>query len=202
MTKHLDAGAESRVTAGDREKARGHRGCVVWLTGLSGSGKTTIAFDLEEALHAAGAATVVIDGDLLRKGLCSDLGFTDADRHENVRRAGEIARILADAGLIAIVALISPLERSRRAAKRIVGAKRFIEVHVATPFRVCRNRDAKGLYRLAKTGKVKQMTGLASAYEPPVAPSLRLDTARVSRDVCVSRILDVMRKRRLLKANS
>ncbi|QCP51488.1 adenylyl-sulfate kinase [Trinickia violacea] len=152
-----------------------------WLTGLSGAGKSTIAFELEQLLKVDGRPCAVLDGDHLRDGLNRDLGFSDDDRRENVRRTAEVARLMNDAGLIVIASLISPNRSDRSAARQIIGPDRFIEVYVSTPLDVCEARDPKGLYRKARQGEIRQFTGVTSPYEPPLAPSLAIDTARIPR---------------------
>jgi adenylyl-sulfate kinase len=146
------------------------RGAVVWLTGLSGSGKTTTALALAARLEGAGKLAYVVDGDRLRAGLCSDLGFSPEDRAENVRRAGEVAAMLAEAGVIAIVALISPYRSDRDAVRARTGAGRFFEVHVSTPIDECERRDAKRLYARARSGELPDFTGVSAPYEEPLAP--------------------------------
>jgi len=167
-------------------------GCVVWLTGLSGAGKTTIARSVEERLNGMGAPVFVLDGDELRGGLCRDLGYSIADRHENVRRAAEAAKLLADKGHICVVALISPFRMSREMASGIVGLERFVEVHVATEVTVCEQRDAKGLYARARAGEIPEFTGISSPYEPPLTPRLRIDAGAVPAAKAAETICNVL----------
>ena len=148
---------------------------TVWFTGLSGAGKTTLARAVADLLVADGRAAHVLDGDELRTGLSADLGFSLADRAEQVRRAGHVARILGDAGVVPLVALVSPVRADRDAVRALHAAGRFLEVHVATPLAVCEARDVKGLYARARAGEVAQMTGVAQAYEPPLTPELVVD---------------------------
>ena len=155
---------------------KGHRPAVLWLTGLSGAGKSTIANGVEQRLNALGAHTYLLDGDNIRGGLNRDLGFTDADRVENVRRVAEVSGLFVDAGLIAIVALISPFRSERQTARECVGAREFVEIFVDTPIEECRRRDPKGLYAKAAAGDLVNFTGLDSPYEPPEKPELRLTT--------------------------
>lgn len=151
---------------------------TVWLTGLSGSGKSTLAEALAARLQTEGLSHIVLDGDVLRTGLCRDLGFSDADRRENIRRVAEVARLMNLAGVTVICALISPLRVDRAMARDIVGAEHFIEVHVAAPLASCEARDPKGLYKRARAGKIPHFTGIDSVYEEPLQPHLRLETAQ------------------------
>jgi adenylylsulfate kinase len=162
------------VTGGDRAKLLGHRGAVVWLTGLSGSGKSTIGHRLEQLLVDRGALAYVLDGDNLRHGLCADLGFSAEARVENVRRTGEVAAILLDAGVIVITALISPFRADRDRVRARIRAGAFFEVHVATPIEECERRDPKGLYGRARAGEIRDFTGISSPYEAPASPEVRV----------------------------
>jgi bifunctional enzyme CysN/CysC len=152
----------------------------IWFTGLSGAGKSTLANLLDRRLHAMGRHTYLLDGDVVRHGLNQDLGFTDADRTENIRRAAEVAKLMVDAGLITIVAFISPFRKERKMARELFSPLEFIEVHVDTPLEVCEKRDPKGLYRRARAGELKNFTGIDSVYEAPLAPELKLCTATSS----------------------
>jgi len=154
----------------DREHLNGHKSKVIWFTGLSGAGKSTIANALEKELHAHGKRTFILDGDNLRQGLNKDLGFTDADRAENIRRVAEVARLMMDAGLIVLAAVISPFQAEREMARQLIGAENFIEVFVDTPLAVCEQRDSKGLYKKARSRQLPNMTGINSPYEPPQNP--------------------------------
>ncbi|HEV8313484.1 MAG TPA: adenylyl-sulfate kinase, partial [Burkholderiaceae bacterium] len=169
-----------RVGAQQREAALGQRALTLWLTGLPGAGKSTLAAALDERLFELGRHSFVLDGDNLRHGLCSDLGFSAADRHENIRRVAEVARLLNDAGLIVIAALVSPYRADRDLARRVIGSTRFAEVHVAAPLAVCEARDPKGLYRKARAGLMPGLTGIDAPYEVPLSPSLTLDTSTLS----------------------
>ncbi|SDP39817.1 adenylyl-sulfate kinase [Lentzea jiangxiensis] len=171
----------------------GHRPCVVWLTGLSGAGKSTIADLVEKALHAEGRHTFLLDGDNVRHGLNSDLGFTDADRVENVRRIAEVAALMVDAGLIVLVSFISPFRAERALARDLVGEDEFCEVFVDTPLAVAEQRDPKGLYRKARRGELANFTGVDSPYEPPVAPEVRLDTTVLSPQAAAEVVLARLR---------
>ena len=163
------------ITRAQREQLHGHAGMVIWMTGLSGAGKSTIANALEVALHGMGVRTYLLDGDNMRLGLNRDLGFSDADRIENVRRIAEVARLMLDAGLVVICAAISPFERERQAARERIGSGRFIEVFIDTPLATCEARDPKGLYGKARAGQIPNFTGIGSPYEVPLAPDVRID---------------------------
>ncbi|WP_230516319.1 MULTISPECIES: adenylyl-sulfate kinase [unclassified Janthinobacterium] len=168
---------------------------TVWLTGLSGAGKTTVALALAQALQAQGHAVTLLDGDQLRHGLNRDLGFTPQDRHENIRRTAEVARLMNDAGLIVIAAFISPYRADRAMAGQIIGAARFVEVYVSTPVAVCEARDVKGLYAKARAGQLAQFTGVSAPYEAPLAPALTLDTQALALDESVEHICRYLRQR-------
>jgi adenylyl-sulfate kinase len=185
---------EGHVSRAERAVVTGGPGAVVWLTGLSGSGKSTVAAELEHRLIAGGRCAYLLDGDNVRHGLNVDLGFTAADRDENVRRVGEVAALLADAGVVAIVPLISPYREARESVRRrIEGAGlRFFEVHVATPLDVCEARDPKGLYARARAGAITGMTGIDDPYEPPLAPELVLTPADGTPDSQADRVLALL----------
>jgi len=168
------------ITRQDREQLNGHKGKVIWLTGLSGSGKSTLANALEVALHAQGRRTYILDGDNVRQGLNKDLGFTDADRVENIRRIAEVAKLMMDAGLIVLTAFISPFRQEREMARELIGPENFTEVYVSTPLAVCEQRDAKGLYKKARSGQLPNMSGISSPYEPPLAPQITLNSSAAS----------------------
>jgi bifunctional enzyme CysN/CysC len=178
------------VARPDRERLNGHRGRVVWFTGLSGSGKSTLANALEVALHARGVRTYVLDGDNVRQGLNRDLGFTPADRVENIRRIAEIAKLMMDAGLVVLTAFISPYQRERTMAKDLIGAQDFVEVFVSTPLSVCEQRDVKGLYQQARAGKIPNMTGVNSPYEAPDSPDITVDTSAISLEQAVQMLIE------------
>jgi adenylyl-sulfate kinase len=179
----------SAVPRDERERRLGQRAVTVWLTGLSGSGKSTIARELERALHAQGRHAFVLDGDTLRAGLNQDLGFSRDDRAENVRRTAEVARVLNDAGVIAIAALISPFREEREGARAIVGAERFVEVHVDTALEVCEARDSKGLYARARAGELPEFTGVSSPYEPPEHAAVTVDGGSLPATEVAARLL-------------
>ena len=165
---------------------------TVWLTGLPGSGKSTLAALLSQTLATRNRTCVVLDGDALRSGMCRDLGFSDADRTENIRRAAEMAALLNRAGLDVVAALVSPKDQDRALARRIIGAQCMVEVHVATPLSLCELRDPKGLYARARRGDLPGLTGLGSPYEEPQQPELRIDTSGQSPAQCVDRILPLL----------
>jgi bifunctional enzyme CysN/CysC len=169
---------------------KGQRPAVVWLTGLSGAGKSTIANLVEKKLHALGRHSFLLDGDNVRHGLNRDLGFTDADRVENIRRVGEVARLMADAGLIVITAFISPFRAERDMVRALLPPGEFIEVFVDTPLEEAERRDTKGLYAKARRGELANFTGIDSAYEPPEAPDLRIDTTRMSAEAAAEAIVE------------
>ena len=167
-------------------------GLVVWLTGLPGSGKSAIANGFRDALAEHGFAACVIDGDALRKGLCTDLGFSEKDRQENVRRAGEIAKLMAEQGQVVAVALVSPYARDRQAVRARMQPGMFMEVFVDCPVAECRRRDPKGMYARADRGEIPQFTGVSDPYEPPTAPDLRLRTDKESLEMSVHRLMEVV----------
>lgn len=168
------------ITRTEREQLNGHKGKVIWFTGLSGSGKSTIANALEVALHAQGKRTFILDGDNVRQGLNKDLGFTDADRVENIRRVAEVAKLMMEAGLLVMAASISPFRREREMARELIGPENFVEVYVSTPLQVCEQRDPKGLYKRARSGQLPNMSGIGSPYEAPEAPQVILDNSDAS----------------------
>ena len=182
----------SHVAPADREQRHGHPGRIVWLTGLSGAGKSTLAMALEHRLFDAGRNVYVLDGDIVRGGLCSDLGFSPDDRAENIRRVGEVARIMADAGLLVVVAFISPFRADRDRVRACMPAGRFTEVHVSTPLEICEKRDTKGLYAKARAGELPDFTGISSPYEAPESPEVRLPTEKMSVDECVDSVVAVL----------
>mgnify|MGYP003440305231 CR=1 FL=1 len=176
------------VSRAQREQLNGHKGKVIWFTGLSGSGKSTIANALEVALHGRGYRTYILDGDNVRQGLNKDLGFTDADRVENIRRIAEVAKLMLDAGLIVMTAFISPFIRERQMARDLIGADNFVEVYVSTSLEVCEQRDVKGLYKKARNGQLPNLSGIGSPYEAPTEPDLQI-TSGTSLTEAVERLL-------------
>jgi adenylylsulfate kinase len=168
---------------------------TIWLTGLSGSGKSTIAFELERRLIELGHACYVLDGDNVRHGLNRDLGFTPSDRRENIRRIAEVARLFNEAGLIVITAFIAPYAEDREIARTVIGEKRFLETYLTADIATCEQRDPKGLYAKARKGQIAEFTGVSAPYEPPAHPSLALDTAGRPVDECINAILDLLSSR-------
>lgn len=178
-----------------REQLNGHKSVVLWFTGLSGSGKSTLAHAVEERLHALGCRTFVLDGDNIRHGLCGDLGFSDEDRVENIRRIGEVAKLFVEAGVIALTAFISPFRSDRDRVRGLVLHGDFIEIFCDAPLEVCEQRDIKGLYKKARAGEIKAFTGISSPYEPPLNPELVVDTGRLPLDQCAEMVIDLLRTR-------
>jgi adenylylsulfate kinase len=183
------------VDAGERERLSGHAAAVLWFTGLSGAGKSTLASAVERRLHALQCRTFVLDGDNLRHGLCSDLGFSSEDRRENIRRVGEVAALFVQSGAIVLTALISPFEADRERARRLVPEGRFFEIYCNASVDECERRDVKGLYRRARSGEVRDFSGISSPYEAPGAPDLVLHTARDSVEQCVDQVLALFQAR-------
>ncbi|TLP75277.1 adenylyl-sulfate kinase [Pseudomonas nitroreducens] len=181
---------EQKVTPQMRADLMQQRGACIWFTGLSGAGKSTLANALDFALHDAGVKTCLLDGDNVRHGLCRDLGMSEADRAENVRRAGEAAKLMVDAGLIVLCAFISPYQRDRELLRAQFGPGQFIEVHVATPLAFCEQRDPKGLYGKARRGLIREFTGLDSPYEVPLQPEVVVDTSWEPLQESVRRLLE------------
>jgi len=177
------------VTRGRREFQNGHRGAIIWFTGLSGSGKSTLAHAVEEALHQKGCRTFVLDGDNVRHGLCGDLGFSDKDRQENIRRIGEMAKLFMEAGIIVLTAFISPYRADRERVRAMVGSGDFIEIYCDTSTEICEKRDVKGLYKKARAGEIAEFTGISSPYEKPETPELVLNTGAESLDVCMKEVV-------------
>ena len=173
----------------DKEKLLGQKGIAVWLTGLSGSGKTTIAIALEKELHAKGLLTQVLDGDNIRSGINSNLGFSETDRTENIRRIAEVTKLFVNSGVITICCFVSPTEAIRGKAKEIIGAADFMEVFVNTPVEICEQRDVKGLYAKARRGEIADFTGISATFEAPLHPSLELRTEALSVKESVERII-------------
>jgi adenylylsulfate kinase len=177
------------VTRARRETQNGHRGAIIWFTGLSGSGKSTLAHAVEEVLHQQGCRTFVLDGDNVRHGLCGDLGFSEKDRQENIRRIGEMAKLFMEAGIIVLTAFISPYRADRERVRAMVGSGNFIEIYCDTSIEICEKRDVKGLYKKARSGEIAEFTGISSPYEKPETPELVLNTGAESLDVCMKEVV-------------
>lgn len=187
------------VTRKHREERNGHRGSVIWFTGLSGSGKSTLAHALEDRLFKQNYQTYVLDGDNVRHGLCGDLGFSESDRGENIRRIGEIAKLFSEAGIIVLTAFISPFKQDRELVRRLLPHGDFHEVYCQAPLEICEERDVKGMYRKARKGLIKDFTGISSPYESPVNPELIVNTSDSAIDVCVDHLIDYLRSRSVIK---
>ena len=189
---------QGNVTRGDREKINGHKACTVWLTGLSGSGKSTIAVDLEKRLWERGIRAYILDGDNVRHGLNKNLGFSPEDRTENIRRIGEVAKLFTEAGVVALTAFISPYRADRDQVRKIMADGDFVEVHVDCPVEVCEQRDVKGLYKKARAGEIKEFTGISAPYEAPTKPELTINTAGQSVEDSAKQILAYLEKQGII----
>ncbi len=190
---------EATVTRERRERLNGHKSFVLWFTGLSGSGKSTVAHAVEERLHQAGCRTFVFDGDNVRHGLCSDLGFSEEDRRENIRRIGEMTKLFVEAGVIAMTAFISPFRSERKKVRDLFAEGDFIEVFCDCSLEVCEQRDVKGLYAKARAGLIPNYTGISSPYEPPEDPEVHLHTDTETIEESVDRVMAYLRERRLIE---
>jgi adenylylsulfate kinase len=186
------------VNRNRRQKLNKHKSVIIWFTGLSGSGKSTLAHAVEEELHQDGCRTFVFDGDNVRHGLCANLGFSENDRHENIRRIGEMAKLFIEAGVIALTAFISPYRADRERVRALVSEDDFIEIYCNSPLEVCEERDVKGLYRKARKGEIKNYTGISSPYEEPEHPDLVLDTANETVEANVEKVLDMLEERHII----
>ncbi|GMA62503.1 adenylyl-sulfate kinase [Alicyclobacillus fastidiosus] len=181
---------EQKIGRGQHELLNGHRGLCIWFTGLSGAGKSTLANALEQRLYEEGVHTYLLDGDNVRHGLNEGLGFDKESRQENVRRVAHVAKLFTDAGVVAITALISPFRDDRARAREIISSDSFLEVYVQCPVEVCITRDPKGLYERAKSGVIKEFTGVSSPYEPPSSPDIMVNTSEMSINDCIERIVE------------
>ena len=186
---------DDAVDKQSRAEQKGQKPLVIWFTGLSGAGKSTLAGALEQALAAAGKHTYLLDGDNVRHGLCGDLGFGDAARQENIRRVGEVAKLMVDAGLIVLTAFTSPFRAERELVRNLVGEGEFVEVFVDAPLSVCEERDPKGLYKKARAGEIRNFTGIDSAYEAPDQPEIHLLNAGKPVATLVDELLTTLRQR-------
>lgn len=184
-----------KIVKADREKLHGHHSFLLWFTGLSGSGKSTIANAVEVELHKKGISTYTLDGDNIRQGINKDLGFSPQDRTENIRRIAEIAQLMVDAGVVTLAAFVSPYIEDRAAIKAIVGETRFIEIYINTSLEECERRDVKGLYKKARAGEIDNMTGISAPYEAPVNPDLEIITDHQPVETSVKAILDYIHQK-------
>jgi adenylylsulfate kinase len=183
------------VTRARRERLNGHKSVIIWFTGLSGAGKSTLAHAVEERLHQMSCSTFVFDGDNVRHGLCGDLGFSEGDRRENIRRIGEMAKLFVEAGVIALTAFISPFRADRLKVRNLTAPGDFIEVYCRCPIEVCEQRDVKGMYRRARAGEIRDFTGISSPYEEPENPELAVDTGSMPLDQCVDQVIGYLQDR-------
>ncbi|SMG66742.1 adenylylsulfate kinase [methanotrophic bacterial endosymbiont of Bathymodiolus sp.] len=189
---------QSTVSRKRREEKNQHKSVVLWFTGLSGSGKSTLAHAVEEKLYQQGLNTFVLDGDNVRHGLNKDLGFSDQDRKENIRRISEAAKLMLEAGIITLTAFISPFKEEREMARSLMPHGDFIEIHCFCPLEVCETRDVKGLYKRARKGEIKDFTGISSPYEAPVKPELRVDTDTLTLKEGAEQVIALLRERNIL----
>ena len=187
------------MTRGDKEALLGQRSLMVWFTGLSGSGKSTIAIALERELHQRGLLCRILDGDNIRSGINNNLGFSEADRVENIRRIAEVSKLFVDTGIITIAAFISPSNDIREMAADIIGRDDFVEVYVSTPIEECERRDVKGLYAKARRGEIKNFTGISAPFEAPEHPDITLDTSKLPVEESVKILLDYVLPKAVLK---
>jgi adenylylsulfate kinase len=183
------------VTRERREELNGHRSVMLWFTGLSGAGKSTLAHSVEEHLYQSGCRTFTFDGDNVRHGLCSDLGFSSEDRIENIRRVGEMAKLFLEAGVIALTAFISPFRSDREKVRSLVPHGEFLEIYCRCSLEICEQRDIKGLYKRARAGEIKDFTGISSPYEEPMDPELVVDTGSLSLEDSVAKVVGLLRER-------
>jgi len=190
---------QGAITREDRQQLNGHRGCTVWLTGLSGSGKSTIAVELEKRLLERCVRTYILDGDNIRHGLNKNLGFSPEDRTENIRRIGEVAKLFSDAGLVAVTAFISPYRADRDQVRAIMQPGDFIEVFVDCPVEVCEQRDVKGLYKKARAGEIKEFTGISAPYEAPSKPEMVIETSGQSVEKSALQILAYLERQGIVR---
>lgn len=186
------------VTRLRREEKNGHKSVILWFTGLSSSGKSTLAHAVEEKLHGNGYRTFVLDGDNVRHGLCSDLGFDNKSREENIRRIGEMSKLFMEAGIIVMTAFISPFRTDRDRVRGLVPHGEFLEIFCDCPIEICEQRDPKGFYKRARLGDVKEFTGISSPYEPPLNPELKVNTT-LSIDECVGEVINLLGTRGIIK---
>ena len=189
---------QSLVTRQDREALNGHKSFVLWFTGLSGSGKSTLAHEVEKKLYECGFRTFVLDGDNVRHGLSSNLSFSEDDRKENIRRIGEAAKLMTEAGTIALTAFISPFKADREMVRALFPHGEFIEVYCNAPLDVCESRDVKGLYKKARAGEIKNYTGIDSPYEAPINPEMSVATGSDELELCTEQVIETLRSKGLM----
>ena len=186
------------ITRADREKLHKHKSAILWFTGLSGSGKSTLAHAVEDYLYKHGVSTLVLDGDNVRHGLCSDLTFSNEDRIENIRRIGEVSKLIIEAGIITLTAFISPFKSDRNAARSLVPHGDFLEIYCQCPIETCETRDVKGLYKKARAGQIPHFTGIDSPYEAPENPELVVNTHEQSLDESVANVIGLLQSRGII----
>ncbi|MCW8957026.1 MAG: adenylyl-sulfate kinase [Gammaproteobacteria bacterium] len=191
----------TEITKEKRNTLNKQRSAILWFTGLSGSGKSTVANALEHRLHKLNARTYILDGDNVRHGLNNDLGFGDDDRKENIRRIGEVSKLFIDAGVMVLTSFISPFREDRESVREIVNETEFIEVYIKCPLEVCEERDVKGLYAKARKGEIKHFTGIDSAYEEPENPEIEIDTSKLSIDQSIDRIINYLEEHSYIEVN-
>jgi adenylylsulfate kinase len=197
MIKHIYQ-HQSTVNQAERQKQAGHKSVILWFTGLSGAGKSTLAHSVEKALFDMGCRTFVFDGDNVRYGLCADLGFSVKDRQENIRRIGEMSKLFLEANVIALTAFISPYQADRDKVRNLVKKEEFIEIYCKASLTVCERRDVKGLYAKARSGEIKDFTGISSPYEAPLNPELVLDTGQETLEQCVNQVIAYLKVRQVV----
>ena len=187
------------VTRQRREEMNGHGSVILWFTGLSGAGKSSLSHAVEEELHSMGCHTFVLDGDNVRHGLCADLGFSAEDREENIRRVGELSKLFIEAGVIVLTAFISPFRSDRERVRSLVPHGDFLEIYCDSPLDVCESRDVKGLYKRARAGEIKDFTGISSPYEAPVDPELAVETGALSIEDSDAKVMELLRERGIVR---
>ena len=187
------------VTRQHREEMNGHGSVILWFTGLSGAGKSSLSHAVEEALHQLGCHTFVLDGDNVRHGLCADLGFSTENRVENIRRVGEVSKLFIEAGVIVLTAFISPFRSDRERVRSLVPHGDFLEIYCDSSLEVCEGRDVKGLYKRARAGEIKDFTGISSPYEAPVDPELAVETGALSIEDSVEKVMELLRERGIVR---
>ncbi|WP_214481984.1 adenylyl-sulfate kinase [Bacillus sp. SM2101] len=190
---------ETTITRKDRNSLNNHKSCVLWFTGLSGSGKSTLANAVEVKLHETSVRTYVLDGDNIRHGLNKDLGFSENDRKENIRRIGEVSKLFTDSGQIVLTAFISPFREDRNSVRELFSNHEFIEVYVKCPLEVCETRDPKGLYDKARKGEIPEFTGISSPYEPPEQPELIIESNKLSIEQSVEQVINYLKEKSIVK---